>query len=283
MHSGIRMLLAIVLLESQSLAQSNEPIEVSIVGIDESRLTAAIERELGRPIVVGAAAKLEIVVEGRSASVTYFDAHDDSHREIDLPNDADAVIETLALVAGNLARDQVSDLERRFIKPSLPIIPIARNSVERPTPVEPSLHVGRIGVYAMSGLGLSVRGAPIVPVVVGLAMRWPSAFIAVEGLTGTWGFPYGGADIAFELHRALGRIVLGAGVAAGFVSVMHPAGIAGPAHGEGLGIARGFGRASIALTRVVDLFAQLDVTYGHGVGDDGALMAYAGLQLRGFR
>jgi hypothetical protein len=282
-------------LEGTSLAEESNEIEISIRGdVDATRLSSAIERELGRTNVRGALARLEIVIRGRSANVRYTGEGEDVVREIALPDDADQAVETIALMAGNLARDQVSELEGRWAKPPaaqpepreepreeprqaiVRAAPIVASVHEDAAPAAgDSIHRGRIGVYAMSGVGASFRGAVTAPVIVGVALRWSSVSIALEGLGGVWSSPFAGGDIALAFHRPIGRFVLGAGAAGGVVSLVDRA--------EPVGVTRAFVRASFALTRILDAFAEIDLAYGHGRADDAALIASAGVQVRGFR
>jgi hypothetical protein len=257
---------------------------------------SAIGRELGRPAirVDGASAQpalLRIVVDSQLRALVYY--HDDDEeltRAITLPGDPASAIETLALLAGNLARDQVRELARQFAR-SIPAAERADAPVTPATaptatvvsrPVAPRLvlvppeerYRGRLGIYAMVGGGASLQKSPIAPVIVGVALRWRLAAIALEGLGGLWSVGYVGGDIAVMLHHPVGPLLLGGGVAGGAVAAFTD-------HAVPVGIVRAFLRASWAARPSLDLFAQLDFGYGRVNNlDQEGLMLNVGVQVR---
>lgn len=88
-------------------------IEVRASGLDSEGVKAAIERELGVPLRVDARAaqRLEIIVTGRRANVSYFaPGVEPVTRSVDLPRDRDPATLTIAFLAGNLARDEAAAL-----------------------------------------------------------------------------------------------------------------------------------------------------------------------------
>lgn len=99
-------------------------IEVKASGLDAEQVKGAIERELGVPLRVDAAAsqRLEIVVTGRRANVTYFFPDKEPvTRSVDLPRDRDRATETIAFLAGNLARDEAAALLAELRPPEAPV------------------------------------------------------------------------------------------------------------------------------------------------------------------
>jgi hypothetical protein len=98
-------------------------IEMKASGLDGASVKAAIERELGVPLRLDATAaqRLEIVVTGRRAHVSYFapDAEPVT-RSVDLPRDRDRAVETIAFLAGNLARDEAAALLAELRPPEKP-------------------------------------------------------------------------------------------------------------------------------------------------------------------
>jgi hypothetical protein len=128
----------------------------------------------------------------------------------------------------------------------------------------------------MVGGGSSLQGSPIVPVIVGVALRWRLAAIALEGLGGFWSGGYAGGDVAVMLHHTAGPMLLGGGVAGGAVAAFSNRTVP-------IGIVRAFLRASWAARPSLDLFAQLDFGYGRDNLDNAnqeALMLNLGVQVR---
>ncbi|MDC3962333.1 hypothetical protein [Polyangium jinanense] len=86
--------------------------------VDPEAVRAAIGREIGKPVVLSGAApagKASFVLRGeggRRVTLTYRAGGEGASvgRTIDLPDDPDRTAETLALLAGNLARDEAAEL-----------------------------------------------------------------------------------------------------------------------------------------------------------------------------
>jgi hypothetical protein len=88
-------------------------ITVGSSEVDASLLEGALKRELGVPLSFDPLAKdrLEIVITGRRANVTYYRSEGEPvTRSVDLPRDRERALETIAFLAGNLARDEASEL-----------------------------------------------------------------------------------------------------------------------------------------------------------------------------
>ncbi len=113
----------------------------AVIHVDASELTAArvqaaIERELKVLLVIDPAARerLDVDVNGRRASVSYYPPEREPvTRSVDLPRDPARALETIAFLAGNLARDEASELLAELAPPpgSEP------DSVPRPEPPPP--------------------------------------------------------------------------------------------------------------------------------------------------
>jgi hypothetical protein len=125
-------------------------------------------------------------------------------------------------------------------------------------PATESRDRGRLGLYLMSGAGSSLQGNLIVPVVVGLAVRWRLVALTMEGLGGLWSSGFAGGDLGVMLHHAFGPVLLGGGVAGGAVASFAD-------RREPVAVARGYLRAGWATRRSFDLFAQLEFEYGRGL------------------
>jgi hypothetical protein len=135
---------------------------------------------------------------------------------------------------------------------------------------------GRLGLYLMVGGGVSMDRAPVVPVLIGLAVRWRLVSLALEGIGGLWGGGFVGGDVAVMLRRAVGPVLLGGGLAGG-------AAVAGQPLVDPIGVARAFVRVDWAVHRRLDLFAQLDFAYGRNTrshSNSEGLMLSIGVQLR---
>jgi hypothetical protein len=299
--------LALAVLSTGATVMANNapsPIAVAVVkpngvDLDDDLVLTAIARELGRPVIRAdetgtARALLRIVVDTElQATVYYHEAEEALTRTIRLPADPARAAETLALLAGNLARDQVLELAQRFVRPSrtdeadnspsvvpslVPVTSVTRPPVARPLSLLPpeARYRGRVGIYAMVGGGSSLQGSPIVPVIVGVALRWRLAALALEGLGGLWSGGYAGADVAIMLHHTAGPLLLGGGIAGGAVAAFAN-------HPTPVGLARAFMRMSWAARPSVDLFAQLDFGYGretvNNINVEG-LMLSLGVQVR---
>jgi hypothetical protein len=101
--------------------------------LESPALEAALRRELGVPLSFDPLAKdrLEIVITGRRANVTYYRTEGDPvTRSVDLPRDRERALETIAFLAGNLARDEAAELL------SL-LAPATEATAEEPTPAPP--------------------------------------------------------------------------------------------------------------------------------------------------
>jgi hypothetical protein len=126
MNSAFRclvVLLALLLVVVDGRADTTPtPLRVHVQSdapeIQASAIEAAITRELGRPVQSATSATSELLVRvdasrrarlefatGRPANLT---------RSIDLPNEADRAMEMIALLAGNLVRDEASELLREL-------------------------------------------------------------------------------------------------------------------------------------------------------------------------
>jgi hypothetical protein len=82
-------------------------------GLDAERIRSGIERELGVALVPApdAEQRLEVALTGRRANVTYYaPGREPVTRSVDLPRDDERALETIAFLAGNLARDEAAEL-----------------------------------------------------------------------------------------------------------------------------------------------------------------------------
>jgi len=82
-------------------------------GFDPAKIEEAIQKELGVRLQVDPSApeRLEVVVTGRRANVTFFRKEGDPvTRSVALPKDEERALETIAYLAGNLARDEAAEL-----------------------------------------------------------------------------------------------------------------------------------------------------------------------------
>jgi hypothetical protein len=113
------------------------PVVIS-VGASElpaGPLEAALRRELGVPLSFDPLAKdrLEIVVTGRRANVTYYRSEGGPvTRSVDLPKDEGRALETIAFLAGNLARDEAAELLAQ-------LAPVKEEPSAPPAPASPPL------------------------------------------------------------------------------------------------------------------------------------------------
>jgi hypothetical protein len=115
------------------------PAVVSVSGSDlePAEIQTAIERELGVHLVLDAEARerLEVVVTGRRANVTYYATEREPvTRSVDLPADHGRSLETIAFLAGNLARDEASELLAQLAPPP----GTEPDTVPRPEPAPPA-------------------------------------------------------------------------------------------------------------------------------------------------
>ena len=97
-------------------------ITVGGSGLDAAAIEGAVEHELGVPLVIepSAVERLEITMTGRRANVTYYaPGREPVTRSVDLPRDPQRALETIAFLAGNLARDEASELLRQ-LSPTVP-------------------------------------------------------------------------------------------------------------------------------------------------------------------
>jgi hypothetical protein len=128
-----------------------------------------------------------------------------------------------------------------------------------------------------AGAGSSVQGGLIVPVTVGLAVRWRLVAVALEGIGGLWSSGFGGGDLAVMVQHTVGPVLLGGGLAGGLVAA-----VAGP-HRVPVAVGRAFVRAMLAVKPTLDLFAQLDFGYGRDFttnDNQEGLMLNLGIQFR---
>jgi hypothetical protein len=108
-------------------------ITVGSSEVDASALEGALRRELGVPLNFDPLAKdrLEIVITGRRANVTYYRAEGEPvTRSVDLPRDRERALETIAFLAGNLARDEARELLSE-------LAPETEEATEAPSPASP--------------------------------------------------------------------------------------------------------------------------------------------------
>jgi hypothetical protein len=108
-------------------------ITVGSSEVDAPALEGALRRELGVPLSFDPLAKdrLEIVITGRRANVTYYRADGEPvTRSVDLPRDRARALETIAFLAGNLARDEAAELLSE-------LAPKAEEATEAPSPTPP--------------------------------------------------------------------------------------------------------------------------------------------------
>src|SRR5262245_34320368 len=166
----------------------------------------AIARELGVPTVPlesePFSAVLLITIEaGDQATVLYRDATGEMERTVDLPGDPGPAVEMIALLCGNLARDQASELVRRFARaaptvepapiapapapppPAAPPAPVAVSRVE--VQASKPLRAGRLGVDAALGMGTTFSGEPLAWLVAGVVLRGARVSLAADAIVGT--------------------------------------------------------------------------------------------------
>lgn len=105
-------------------------ITVGSSELDSPGLERALKRELGVPLSFDPLAKnrLEIVITGRRAHVTYYRTEGEPvTRSVDLPRDHERALETVAFLAGNLARDEAAELLKQ-------LKPLEDSAAEEPPP-----------------------------------------------------------------------------------------------------------------------------------------------------
>ena len=76
----------------------------------EQRIHAAVAAELSAALEADVAHRVEVVVGAERVTVRYVGLTGSVERDLDRPTDDEALVETVALLAGNLARDQVGSL-----------------------------------------------------------------------------------------------------------------------------------------------------------------------------
>jgi hypothetical protein len=108
------LLLVAMVTRAQERAQGLPAvISISASSLEAGAVKRAVEAELRVPLVIEptSAQRLEIVVTGRRANVTYVTpGRDPVTRSVDLPKDEARALETLAFLVGNLARDEAGEL-----------------------------------------------------------------------------------------------------------------------------------------------------------------------------
>jgi len=116
------VVLLVPLIAGAQTRASGLPAVISVggSGLEPAAIQRAVEAELHVPLVIDPKAdqRLEIVVTGRRANVTYLSpGRDPVTRSVDLPKDDERALETLAYLVGNLARDEASELLAEFAPP----------------------------------------------------------------------------------------------------------------------------------------------------------------------
>jgi len=95
-------------------------ISIGASSLDPVAVQQAIETELQVPLVIDptAAQRLEIAITGRRVNVTYVTpGREPVTRSVDLPKDEPRALQTLAFLAGNLARDEAGELLAQLAPP----------------------------------------------------------------------------------------------------------------------------------------------------------------------
>lgn len=119
--AGVVLLLASIAARAQERAQGLPAvITIGASTLDAGAVQRAIEGELHVPLVIEptSAQRVEIVVTGRRANVTYVTpGREPVTRSVDLPKDETRALETLAFLVGNLARDEASELLAQLAPP----------------------------------------------------------------------------------------------------------------------------------------------------------------------
>lgn len=116
-------------------ASTNAPLAVHLElgsrSLDPERVRAALERELGKPVGLSVEqnAPLELTIgeDGRLSARYSRPVGPDLVRQVDLPGDDERALEVIALLAGNLTRDEASEL----------IASLAAEPAPAPTPAAP--------------------------------------------------------------------------------------------------------------------------------------------------
>ncbi len=126
---------------SVAKAQSADtlPVSIKLVSskIQAEDIRAAIEDELRvgvRVVDTPADEGLSVAVKGRRATVSYRSKKGETARSLDLPANTVQAVEVIALLAGNLARDEASELLARLAPP--PSESAAATSAETTPPAD---------------------------------------------------------------------------------------------------------------------------------------------------
>ncbi len=246
--------------------------------VDRAALHRAIQEELRQPVVVGnapAGAPRLVVTFGSDGTlaVTFRDAagHEIA-RTVSRPNDPNATIQLIALLAGNLARNEAGDLEAELRVREEPAPPIAPPVVVVLAPVtvpslatprrdggEPAIvrgidtfHAGRLSLRAGGAGGFTASGYPHVGGSAAIGYR-AGRYFAIEAGGGAATFPWSwfafgtvAAMARFEVNRF--EFALGGGPTA---LVMNS--------GNVFVGASSLARVTMALAGPVDLYAQADI------------------------
>ncbi|HEX6276661.1 MAG TPA: hypothetical protein VFZ53_26645 [Polyangiaceae bacterium] len=122
------------------------PVTIKLVStpIQAEAIRGAIENELRVPVRVDdvpSDESLAVTVKWRRATVSYRSKQGEATtRSLDLPGNAAQAVEVIALLAGNLARDEASELLARLAPPPAPepepAPPDAQTATETPPPPE---------------------------------------------------------------------------------------------------------------------------------------------------
>jgi hypothetical protein len=271
------------------------PLDVRLAlgqrSLDRERVRAALERELGKPVALSDADSAPLVLsvgaDGRLTARYSRPAEPELVRQVDLPADDERAVEVIALLAGNLTRDEASELidalNAEAPPPEAPPAPpaplppppppartyetspsvnlslfhpltVVSNSEEHEFALELGLAYGNVG--AISGFGAEFGvlhiGGPLNGV--GLGMFWTKVGGPIDGVSASLGVAQGnggvaGAQLAGLVALQKGKVD-GAQLAVGVAIAQDVVGMQGSA---GLSVAKslqGFqGSAGVSIVR----------------------------------
>jgi len=160
---SVALALASVSASAQALAGLPAVVNVGGSGLDAGRVKGALERELGVSLRIDPSAeqRLEVVVTGRRANVTYYaPGREPVTRSVDLPKDEERATETIAFLVGNLARDEaqalLDELKAREAPPPPPPPP-------PPAPAEPAPTAAAKAPVPPKAAAAAAKKAPAAP------------------------------------------------------------------------------------------------------------------------